>query len=74
MLPIKVDFTASNIKKFTSINAFNIARHVLNNPTSQIFINGLKKHKKQHKSISLSVLTDWPYYHLVFDPPETNRK
>ena len=39
------DFTAPNMNKFTSIKAFNIARHVLNNPTSQIFINGLKKTK-----------------------------
>ena len=36
-------------KDFTSIKAFNIARHVLNSPTSQIFINGLKKQKQKNQ-------------------------
>lgn len=30
----------------TSINAFNNARHVLNSPTSQTFMNGLQKKKQ----------------------------
>lgn len=30
----------------TSINAFNSARHVLNSPTSQTFMNGLQKRKQ----------------------------